>query len=65
MKKLFRFGIQRTISNGYYGVDGFYLIPTIELAIDRTWNGGVPNKINVVSISLSWLKWDLYMNISL
>ena len=65
MKKLFRFGLQRTISNGFYGVNGIYLIPTIELAIDREWNRGKPNKINIVSISLSWLKWDLYMNLYL
>lgn len=65
MKKLFRFGFQRTIINVFYDVNIIYLIPTIELAIDREWNRGKPNKINIVSISLSWLKWDLYMNLYL
>lgn len=64
MKKI-RFGLQRTISNGIAGVYGVYLIPTIELAIDREGNGSKPNKINIVSVSLSWLEWDVYMAITL
>ena len=64
MKKI-KFGAQRTISNGIAGVYGVYLIPTIELAIDREGNGDKPNKINIVSVSLSWLKWNVYMTITL
>ena len=64
MKKI-KFGAQRTISNGFDGVYGVYLIPTIELAIDREGNGSKPNKINIVSVSLSWLKWNVYMTITL
>ena len=64
MKKI-RFGVQREICNGFPGVYGVYLIPTIELAVDREGNGDKPNKINIVSVSLSWLKWNVYMTVSL
>lgn len=64
MKKI-RFGIQKTLSNGFDGVYGIFIIPTIELSTERGGNGDKPNKIINICISLTWLKWDLYMNLSL
>lgn len=44
MKK-YKFGLQRTISNGIAGVYGIFIIPTIELSTERVGNGDKPNKI--------------------
>lgn len=64
MKKI-RFGVQRTISNGFAGVFAIYLLPTIEVATDRAGNGSKPNRWDAISVSLSWLKWNVYMTVTL